>query len=79
MKAVKNFIRDFDEIAPPSADSMHFKGDFIIKSYLGGLVSFGITLFVIWQFWFLNGKQMILREGPSLSSLAESMDYEAVG
>ena len=48
MKAVKNFIRDFDEIAPPSADSMHFKGDFLIKSYLGGLVSFGITLFVIW-------------------------------
>jgi hypothetical protein len=58
---------------------MHFKGDFLIKSYLGGLASLGITLFVIWQFLFLNGKQMIMREGASLSSLAEMMDYEAVG
>ena len=79
MKLVKNFIRDFDEIYQPSAERLHFRGDFLMKSYIGGLVSFGITLFVIYQFWIMNGYDMLMRNGPSLASLAESMDYEAVG
>ena len=79
MKQVRNFIRDFDEIAPPSAGSLHFKGDFLTKSYLGGIASFGVTLFVLYQFWYMNGLMMVTKTDPSLSSLAESLDYEAVG
>jgi hypothetical protein len=70
MKTVRNFIRELDEIAPASAGNLHFKGDSSIKSYLGGLASFGVTIFVLF-FVYGNGLKMFTRSDASLSSLAE--------
>ena len=70
MKTAKNFIRDLDEIYPPSCGNMHFKGDSETKSYIGGLASFGVTIFVLF-FVYGNGLKMFTRSDAALSSLAE--------
>ena len=74
---MKSFIRDFDEIYPPSVDGLHFKGDTKQKSFIGGLASFAVTVFVIF-FVYGNGRKMFLRDDPTLSSLAEELIYESV-
>lgn len=45
---------------------------------MGGLASFGVTLFVLY-FVYNNAKRMIGYDEPALSSLAEKMSYDDVG
>ena len=78
MKQVKDYIRDLDEIYPPSSTSLHFQGDRKQKTFIGGLASFGVTLFVLY-FCYDNGKRMFGFGDPALSSLAEKMKYDEVG
>lgn len=66
-----------DEIYPPSAGNLHFQGDTKQKTFIGGLASFGVTLFVLY-FCYDNGKRMFGYGDPALSSLAEMMKYDEV-
>ena len=66
-----------DEIYPPSAGNLHFKGDTKQKTFIGGLASFGVTLFVLY-FVYGNATRMFTRSDASLSSLAEQMRYDDV-
>ena len=46
-KAVFNWVRESDEIAEPPATQLHFDGDSKQKTILGGLVSLGVTVYLI--------------------------------
>ena len=78
LKQARLFITDIDEIAPPSATNLHFQGDIKQKTLLGGLVSLGVYLYVLY-FVYQNGKKMVTYDDPSISSIEKQMDYIEVG
>ena len=57
---------------------MHFRTDAKQKSFIGGLASFGVTIFLIF-FVYTNGLKMVTRDDATMATLAEGMSYEDVG
>ena len=76
-QAGADYIRDSDEIVEPSANNLHFQTDFKQKTFAGGLLSFGVTLYVLF-FVYSKGTMMFNRDDPTMISLEEPMDYEGV-
>lgn len=77
-KPISDYIRDLDEINEPSAATLHFQTDFKQKTLIGGLCSFGVTIYVLF-FVYNKGKMMFGRDDPNMTSLEEQMDYDSVG
>ena len=77
-KATSDYVRDLDEIVEPSAASLHFQTDFKQKTFVGGLVSFAVTCYVLF-FVYSKGSSMFNRNDPNMTSLEEQMNYDDVG
>jgi hypothetical protein len=71
-------VRDKDEIVEPGASQLHFQGDSKQKTFIGGLASMGVTLYLLFMVY-TNGKKLIYKEDNSITSLMEQMNYKGVG
>lgn len=78
IKDIQGFVTTRDEIAPPGYSNLHFHSDEKQKTFFGGFVSFGVTLYTLW-IAYTRGRQMLDFDDPTISSITEVMDYEAVG
>ena len=45
---VFEYITDADELTPPQASNLHFKTDYLQKTFIGGLISMGVSLYVVY-------------------------------
>ena len=77
-KKAEEFITTRDEIAPPGYSNLHFHSDEKQKTFFGGFISFGVTLYTLY-IAYARGRQMLEFDSPATSSIAEVLDYEAVG
>ena len=77
-KAVFNWVRESDEIAEPPATQLHFDGDSKQKTILGGLVSLGVTVYLI-NMVYTKGLQLVGKGDNRIVSLSEGMNYEEIG
>lgn len=75
---VFEYITDADELTPPQASNLHFKTDYLQKTFIGGLISMGVSLYVVYVA-ITKGIQMFSFDGPTITSIAEKMNYDDVG
>ena len=66
--SVLSFITDKDEIVTPSHQNLHFQTDFMQKTFFGGLISLGVTVYVL-SVAYARGRQMLQYEDPSNASI----------
>ena len=78
LKKAEKFITTRDEIAPPGYSNLHFHSDEKQKTFVGGLLSFGVTLYTLF-IAYTRGRQMLQFGDPTISSIEESLDVEGVG
>ena len=75
--SIREYIKDKDEIVAPSASNLHFRTDYDQKTFIGGLVSFIVSMGVLYTAY-ARGKQMLQFEDPTLTSINEGINYEDV-
>ena len=46
-KSIATYITDKDELVTPSHQNLHFQTDYMQKTFVGGLISLGVTLYVL--------------------------------
>jgi hypothetical protein len=73
LKKAENFITTRDEIAPPGFSNLHFNSDEKQKTFVGGFISFGVTLYTLY-IAYTRGRQMLEFGDPSIYSIEESLD-----
>ena len=78
LKKAEKFITTRDEIAPPGFSNLHFHSDEKQKTFVGGLLSFGVTLYTLY-IAYARGRQMLEFDDPSISSIEESLNVKEVG
>ena len=78
LKQAEEFITSRDEIAPPGHENLHFHSDEKQKTFLGGCISFGVTLYTLY-IAYARGRQMLEYDDPSIKSISEVLDYDTVG
>lgn len=78
LKKAEDFITSRDEIAPPGYSNLHFHSDEKQKTFLGGFISFGVTLCTLY-IANARGRQMLEFDDPATKSISEMLDYKTVG
>ena len=73
MKSVFNFVKARDEIAPPGFSKLHFSGNVDQKTFVGGLLSFAVTLYTMYIAYY-RGLQMLSYTGPKISSVIDKLE-----
>jgi hypothetical protein len=68
-KKAEAFITTRDEIAPPGYSNLHFHSDEKQKTFFGGFISFGVTLYTLF-IAYSRGRQMLEFDEPATSSIA---------
>ena len=66
--SVLSYITDKDEVVTPSHQNLHFQTDFMQKTFVGGLVSLGVTIYVL-SVAYSRGKQMLQYDDPVNTSI----------
>jgi hypothetical protein len=74
----EKYIRAKDELAPSGFSKLHIRTNMQQKTFIGGLLSFAVSLYVAFVFY-TRGRQMLGFMGPKISSVQEGMDYKLVG
>ena len=46
-KSAVTYITDKDDLVTPSHQNLHFQTDYMQKTFVGGLISMGVTLYVL--------------------------------
>ena len=64
----EKWIRAKDEIAPPGFSKLHIRSNMEQKTFVGGLLSFAVTLYVTFVFY-TRGRQMLGFSAPKISSV----------
>ena len=72
LEKAADWVTAKDEICPPAASKLHFQGNVDQKTLIGGMLSFMITLYVLF-IAFTKGKQMLEFDEPDISSIAEEI------
>lgn len=67
-KSLVDVIKSKDQIVKPSASFLHFENNLSQKTLLGGLVSIGVTIYLLFIVY-TNGKKMIKKDGNQIISL----------
>lgn len=57
-QSIMSFVTDKDELVEPSHQKLHFKTDSKQKTFFGGLISLGITIYVF-NVAYKRGRQML--------------------
>jgi hypothetical protein len=70
----EKYIRAKDELAPAGFSKLHIRTNMQQKTFIGGLLSFAVSLYVAFVFY-TRGKQMLGFNGPKISSVQEGMNY----
>ena len=75
---LENFIKSQDEIVQPKASDLHFSSNYKQKTFVGGIASMLVTLYVL-SMVYTNGLKMVQKDKNTYKSLEEQMDYYIVG
>ena len=46
-KSVFSYITDKDEVVTPSHQNLHFQTDYMSKTFVGGIISLGVSIYVL--------------------------------
>ena len=73
LNSIISFITDKDKVVNPSHKNLHFQKDRQQKTFLGGIITIGVTLFVL-SIAYVRGNQMINFSDPEMTSVERKMD-----
>ena len=77
-QSVTSYITDQDGVVSPPHQKLHFQHDARQKTLIGGLISLGISIYVL-NVAYERGKQMLQYGDPSMTSIEQGMDQDEVG
>ena len=70
--SVLSYITDKDELVTPPHQNLHFQTDYMQKTFVGGIISLGVTIYVL-SVAYARGKQMLQYDDPVNTSIEQGM------